>query len=59
MSGTGAQGFAVVKALLETPEPFLVRVLSRNSDSPKVQEDFKDIGVELVKEFRLGAIFFG
>ncbi|KAL7946120.1 NAD(P)-binding protein [Trichoderma barbatum] len=42
IGGTGAQGFAVVKALVEAKEPFTVRVLSRNPDSEVVKKTFKD-----------------
>lgn len=50
IGGTGAQGFAVVKALVEAKDPFTVRVLSRNPDSEGVKETFKDYPqVELVK----------
>ncbi|RFU77118.1 nad-p-binding [Trichoderma arundinaceum] len=42
IGGTGAQGFAVVKALVEAKEPFTVRVLSRNPDSDFVKTTFKD-----------------
>ena len=41
IGGTGAQGFAVVKALLEADEPFAVRVLSRNPDADHVRKTFK------------------
>ncbi|RDW56779.1 NmrA family protein [Coleophoma cylindrospora] len=41
IGGTGAQGFAVVKALLEAKEPYTVRVLSRNPDSELVHRTFK------------------
>lgn len=51
IGGTGAQGFAVVKALLSTSPAFKVRVLSRNPDSPAVKATFADLGseVEFVK----------
>ncbi|KAM0255380.1 hypothetical protein ACHAQJ_005822 [Trichoderma viride] len=42
IGGTGAQGFAVVKALVEAKEPFIVRVLSRNPDSEYVRKAFKN-----------------
>jgi NAD(P)-dependent dehydrogenase (short-subunit alcohol dehydrogenase family) len=42
IGGTGAQGFAVVKALVEAKEPFIVRVLSRNPDSELVRKTFKN-----------------
>jgi nucleoside-diphosphate-sugar epimerase len=41
IGGTGAQGFAVVKALVEAGD-FKVRVLSRNPNSEVVQKTFKD-----------------
>jgi uncharacterized protein YbjT (DUF2867 family) len=41
IGGTGAQGFEVVKALVEAEEPFTVRVLSRNPDSEAVRQTFK------------------
>lgn len=50
IGGTGAQGFAVVKALVEAKEPFIVRVLSRNPDSDHVKKSFKNYPqVELFK----------
>jgi uncharacterized protein YbjT (DUF2867 family) len=42
IGGTGAQGFAVVKALVESAEPFTVRVLSRNPESEHVRKTFKN-----------------
>jgi NmrA-like family len=41
IGGTGAQGQAVVKALLEptsdgAPSPYAMRILTRNRDHPKV-----------------------
>jgi uncharacterized protein YbjT (DUF2867 family) len=47
IGGTGAQGFAVVQALLSAN--FTVRVLSRNPNAPSVQGKFAGLGVELVK----------
>jgi hypothetical protein len=48
IGGTGAQGFAVVQALIE--EHYTVRVLSRNPDSPYVKATFADLPqVEFVK----------
>lgn len=41
IGGTGAQGFAVVKALVEAEEPFSVRVLSRNPESETVRQAFQ------------------
>jgi uncharacterized protein YbjT (DUF2867 family) len=49
IGGTGAQGFAVVKALLAAPTPFQVRVLSRSPESANTQKAFAGTGVELVK----------
>ncbi|KAH6677249.1 hypothetical protein B0J14DRAFT_338387 [Halenospora varia] len=49
IGGTGAQGFAVVKALLASNSTFTVRVLSRNPDAEYVQKLFEGTGVELVK----------
>lgn len=49
IGGTGAQGFEVVKALQSVDPPFSIRVLSRDPDKPRVQEQFKDTSVELVK----------
>ena len=50
IGGTGAQGFAVVKALVQANEPFTVRVLSRNPDAESVRNAFKDLPqVEFVK----------
>ena len=42
IGGTGAQGFAVVKALVAADEPYIVRVLSRNPNSEYVRKAFKD-----------------
>lgn len=42
IGGTGAQGFAVVKALVGAGDSFKVRVLSRNPDSEVVRKTFKD-----------------
>ncbi|KAG0284458.1 hypothetical protein BGZ98_005918, partial [Dissophora globulifera] len=42
IGGTGAQGFAVVKALVEAPTPYIVRVLSRNPDSDYTKKLFKN-----------------
>src|SRR5215471_8068801 len=44
IGGTGAQGQAVVKALVEpssdgTPSPYTVRILTRNPDHPKVKAE--------------------
>jgi uncharacterized protein YbjT (DUF2867 family) len=41
IGGIGAQGFAVVKALVQAKEPFMVRVLSRNPDAENVRNTFK------------------
>ena len=45
IGGTGAQGQAVVKTLLEpssvgAPSPYSVRILTRNPDHPKVKAEF-------------------
>lgn len=49
IGGTGAQGFAVVKALLDAGDGFIVRVMSRNPGAKSVQERFKNYPqVELV-----------
>jgi len=53
IGGTGAQGFAVVKALLAADTPFEVRVLSRNPRSESVQKTFEGTGVELVQDSSL------
>lgn len=42
IGGTGAQGFAVIKALLNATDNFAIRVLSRNPDSEHVQAAFKN-----------------
>jgi uncharacterized protein YbjT (DUF2867 family) len=54
IGGTGAQGQAVVKALLEpssdgTPSPYTVRILTRNPDHPKVKAEFNHPNIELVQ----------
>lgn len=50
IGGTGAQGAAVVKAMVQAEDPFIVRVLSRNPDSETVRKTFKDFPqVELVR----------
>lgn len=50
IGGTGAQGFAVVKALVQADDPFTVRVLSRNPDAESVRYAFKALPqVEFVK----------
>jgi uncharacterized protein YbjT (DUF2867 family) len=49
IGGTGAQGFAVVKALRNSNPPFAIRVLSRDPENFRVKEQFKDLGVELIK----------
>jgi uncharacterized protein YbjT (DUF2867 family) len=40
IGGTGAQGAAVTKALLEATPPFAVRILTRNPDDPAVLREF-------------------
>ena len=54
IGGTGAQGQAVVKALVEpssdgAPSPYTVRILTRNPDHPKVKAEFNHPNVELVQ----------
>lgn len=50
IGGTGAQGYAVIKALLSAPSsPFSVGVFTRNPNNPKVLKDFEDTGVELIE----------
>src|SRR4029077_18689941 len=54
IGGTGAQGQAVVKALLEpssdgAPSPYTVRILTRNPDHPKVKAEFNHPRIELVQ----------
>ena len=54
IGGTGAQGHAVVKALLEPtsdgmPSPYAVRILTRNPDHPKVKAEFNHPNIELVQ----------
>ena len=49
IGGTGAQGFAVVQALLNASPSFTVRVFSRNPDSPNVQATFSGLPVEFAK----------
>jgi NmrA-like family len=50
VGGTGAQGGAVVEALLAADPPFKVRVLSRDPENEHVKEKFPpESGVELVK----------
>ena len=51
--GTGAQGQAVVKALLEptsdgAPSPHAMRILTRNPDHPKVKAEFNHPNIQLV-----------
>lgn len=47
IGGTGAQGFAVIEALLKAS--FTVRVLSRDPDALSVRSAFADLPVEFVK----------
>jgi len=49
IGGTGAQGFAVVKALLSSPTKFSVRVLSRNPNADSVKTAFAGLDVEFVQ----------
>lgn len=49
IGGTGAQGFAVVKALLAKPNAYSVRVLSRNPHAQSVRETFAGLPVEFVQ----------
>ncbi len=54
IGGTGAQGQAVVKALLEpssdgAPSPYTVRILTRNPDHPTVKAEFNHPNIELVQ----------
>src|SRR5262249_4827345 len=54
IGGTGAQGHAVVKALVEpisdgAPSPYTVRILTRNPDHPKVKAEFNHPNIELVQ----------
>ena len=49
IGGTGAQGFAVVQALLNATPAFQVRVLSRNPDSPNTKATFANLPVEFAK----------
>lgn len=49
IGGTGAQGFAVVKALLAKPNAYSVRVLSRNPHAQSVREAFAGLPVEFVQ----------
>ena len=49
IGGTGAQGFAVVKALLNADTPFTVRVMSRNPNAESVQKAFAGLPVEFVQ----------
>lgn len=49
IGGTGAQGFAVVQALLDASPSFTVRVLSRDPNSPHVLSKFAGLPVEFVQ----------
>ena len=54
IGGTGAQGQAVVKALLEpssdgAPSPYSLRILTRNPSHPKVKAEFEHPNIELVQ----------
>ena len=51
VGGTGAQGIAVIDALLEpspdgTPSPYAIRVLTRNTEGRRAKE-LQEKGVEL------------
>jgi uncharacterized protein YbjT (DUF2867 family) len=54
IGGTGAQGLAVVKALLEptsdgASSPYGVRILTRDPEHPKVKAEFTHPNIELVQ----------
>ncbi|KAJ5784336.1 uncharacterized protein N7503_009548 [Penicillium pulvis] len=50
IGGTGAQGTAVVKSLLEAEQPYRIRILTRNpADASTVAKFPTESGVELVK----------
>ena len=54
IGGTGAQGQAVVKALIEpssdgAPSPYTARILTRDPDHPKVKTEFNHPNIELVQ----------
>ena len=49
IGGTGAQGFAVVRALLNAKPAFQVRVLSRDPGAESTQAKFSGTHVELVQ----------
>ena len=54
IGGTGAQGNAVVKALLQAgsdgvPSPYAVRILTRNPDHPKVKAELTHPDIELMR----------
>ena len=54
IGGTGAQGQAVVKALVEpssegAPSPYTVRILTRNPDHPKVKAEFNHIALTYLR----------
>src|SRR5215471_2867725 len=54
IGGTGAQGQAVVKALVEpssdgAPSSYSVRILTRNPDHPKVKAEFNHPNIELMQ----------
>lgn len=53
IGGTGAQGMAVIAALASGPDPYPVRVLTRNPDHARAQELVSKYGAELVKGTRL------
>lgn len=50
IGGTGAQGAAVVKSLLEAEQPYRIRILTRNpADASTLAKFPPESGVELVK----------
>src|SRR5262245_63347074 len=54
IGGTGAQGLAVVKALLEptsdgASSPYAVRILTRDPEHPKVKAEFTHPNIDLVR----------
>ena len=54
IGGTGAQGLAVVKALLEPPSDgasslYAARILTRNPEHPKVKAEFNHPNIELMQ----------
>jgi uncharacterized protein YbjT (DUF2867 family) len=50
IGGTGAQGAAVVKALLEAKRPFQVRIMTRDPEDASIWDKFDNkSGIELMK----------